>query len=1019
MDATRTRTRVGQLLAAASLSLAAAAQTPIGGTLYDGNGGPLRTGVVYHTTTHVTVPAGQTLTAEAGAIVKLNGHEFAVLGTFIAQGTATAPVILTSIHDDAAGGDTNGNGAATVPAPNQWYGVRLTDTADASQLRHVIVRYTGWGYHSTIDLLSANASITDCTFSDGGYGGMHLDAGARPQVARCTFERIDNHPAVFGAAFDAVPGFVDGTVSACGGGNYLRVDTTTVAGNVTVQPRNCLGAALVFTNHLAVPLGTSLTLDAGVVLKPISGQAIEVAGEFHANGSAAEPVVLTSYLDDTAGGDTNGDGNATSPAPNQWYGLRFQSTADASTLRYTSVRYSGWGYWPAVTVESADVTIEDCSIRDGGNGGMRLDSLARPSVARCSFERIASNPAIYGCAIDAVPGFVDNSVSSCPGGGYLRMDATTLVGDVTLGPRNQPGGALTFANHLAIPQGTSLTLAAGVVLKPMSTFAIQVAGTLRTAGTAAAPVVLTSIHDDTVGGDTNGNGNATAGGPNQWYGVKFDPTAGGSTLEHTIVRYAGWGYWPTVSSDSASITMSDCVLSDSGNGGLRLDANGRPRVTHCSFERIANAPAVFGASWPAVAGFWDNTVAGCPGGGYLRVDDTGLTGNAWIGARSCLGGALVINGNAIVAAGARLTLIGGVVLKPLSTHAITVHGRLDVEGPVVITSYADDVFGGDTNGDGNATTGAPSQWYGLRLESDASGTLDRLLIRCAGWGYWPGLYGASPAVVLRGCRTEFCGNGGIVLQDALVAQDLVAFGVLGDGITVNGGVFDLRRCTSAYVTGYGIRRGGGFTGAARSCISWFNNGAGFQGFARDTVHYSDGSGITGGSGNFDRDPLFADAGSGNLTLLPGSPSIDAGAPTDLPSGLDPLGNPRLLDGDLDGAMRVDQGAHEYGHCALLVSGDPSPGSTLTIRTASTPSIGAGLLAIGLPTVTPLQLFQLGFLQLDFVGPFLSLPWPTTGAVPVTVPPEIGTPLLLGFQYVGISDPTPHGNVSNPVFVEID
>ena len=57
---------------------------------------------------------------------------------------------------------------------------------------------------------------------------------------------------------------------------------------------------------------------------------------------------------------------------------------------------------------------------------------------------------------------------------------------------------------------------------------------------------------------------------------------------------------------------------------------------------------------------------------------------------------------------------------------------------------------------------------------------------------------------------------------------------------------------------------------------------------------SNGTGITGGSGNLAVDPLFVSAGSGDLRLAPSSPCIDAGDPLNSPLSIDTLGFLRMV-----------------------------------------------------------------------------------------------------------------------------
>lgn len=116
---------------------------------------------------------------------------------------------------------------------------------------------------------------------------------------------------------------------------------TEVTGNIgSNETWTTTGSPYIIATSTTVTLssGVTLTIEPGVIVKFKSSAELSPGqGKLAANGTSASPIIFTSYKDDTAAGDTNGDGSASSPAQGDWSRIVLGNTTDSIT--YAEIRY--------------------------------------------------------------------------------------------------------------------------------------------------------------------------------------------------------------------------------------------------------------------------------------------------------------------------------------------------------------------------------------------------------------------------------------------------------------------------------------------------------------------------------------------------------------------------------------------------------------------------------------------------------------------------------------------------------
>ena len=169
-----------------------------------------------------------TLTIEPGVIIKLWYTSIGVSGSLHAVGTVDEPIVFTSLVDDTEGGDTNGDGAASVPGSKDWYHLYF-GSGSSGVVQHCRFKHGGRETRGMLDCDGASPDILDCEFRNGRFGVRCLTA-ASPRIAQCKF---------FNLVYDGI--YADGlsspTISFCCFAHPVRAGV------------NSLSAAAILAEH--------------------------------------------------------------------------------------------------------------------------------------------------------------------------------------------------------------------------------------------------------------------------------------------------------------------------------------------------------------------------------------------------------------------------------------------------------------------------------------------------------------------------------------------------------------------------------------------------------------------------------------------------------------------------------------------------------------------------------------------------------------------------------------------------
>ncbi len=372
----------------------------------------------------------------------------------------------------------------------------------------------------------------------------------------------------------------------------------------------------------------TLTLDPGVVIKFDTGAILHMDNaQLYAVGTPTDSIIFTSLKDDYYSGDTNGDANATRPSPGDW-GRIILDENDTSIMEFCHVRYAGFGNMGSVQFyNGCNSTIRRSLVSQSGSSGLwvhesspwivgnRLaDNTGEAVTLRMTTANRSSSPYFFSDTYPELANtFAGNGLDVVTHAAFASLSTCTW---------RRSGYPLHVLGSVAMYSSAILTMEPGLIVKMAPGASLKTEenpGGFQFVGTPTDSIVITSVKDDTYGGDSNKDGSATLPNPGDWDRIWLY-LSDGSLLEYCHIRYAGSSSQGAVGfTNAANSTVRRCLVSQSGSSGLwvhesspwivgnRLADNTGEAVTlRMTTANRSSSPYFFSDTYPELA----NTFAG-------------------------------------------------------------------------------------------------------------------------------------------------------------------------------------------------------------------------------------------------------------------------------------------------------------------------------------------------------------------------------------------------------------------------
>ena len=579
-----------------SAGIPAASATDVSGTQ---TGLWTLTGSPYVVTGDVTVPDGETLSIEAGVVVRFTYRRYLfIYGTLVANGISANHITFTSDQG--------------TPTPGYWRSLYFSNADAGCILNYCDVSYGGYGNQGNIYIYGSgtNVSVSNTTVSYGSSYGIQIDNNSSPPISSCNAHNNGTY-GIYCNNANCKPTITSCTIT--NNGSYaIRVyadsveaitGSMSISGNnpnaIQVYGGNVNGLgddAATWLNHsvpyvcsgsVTVPDAKTLTINPGITIKFSSTDYFFIYGTLVADGTSGSHITFTS-------------GRAT-PAPGDWRNVYFSQPDSGCILDYCDILYGGYGNQgnlycyrtqSNLTVTNCTISqsstygiycdydtdppITGCTIQDNGSYGIYCnDSNSFPAITDCT---IADNGSyairMYADGIEAITGAMSITGNN-PNAIAVHGGNVSGLGDDTAVWLNH-GVPYIFTGTVTVIDAKTLTLAVGNTLKFSSTNSLFIYGTLVADGTSSQHITFTSSLATPAAGD--------------WRYIYFQAPDPGCILDYCDFSYGGYQNQGTLYlyQTGTNLSMSNTTITYSGSYGIYANYGSNPSMTNIDILNGSN-----------------------------------------------------------------------------------------------------------------------------------------------------------------------------------------------------------------------------------------------------------------------------------------------------------------------------------------------------------------------------------------------------------------------------------------------